>query len=152
MDAEVGRAWQISPISRLLVEGAFVLDGTMRFHDKPQGRSVLRDAKRGWSSRAASDDNSVKVDINPVAMVPQRHNEEKELRRMRAKFFAAIRSQLAFLAKWEQENDDPSRMHAEDSKNSHKLDPFWRHKCWWTNGRRNAAATVANGPAGATNK
>ena len=25
---------------------AFVLDGTKRFHDKPQGRTVLRDAKR----------------------------------------------------------------------------------------------------------
>ena len=39
-------AWQISPIYRLLVEGPFVLDGTKRFHDKPQGRIVLRVAKR----------------------------------------------------------------------------------------------------------
>ena len=47
VNAEVGREWQISPICRLLVERSFVLDGTKRFHDKPQGRSVLRNAKRG---------------------------------------------------------------------------------------------------------
>ena len=44
--ASVHKAWQISPSCRLLDELAFVLDGTQRFHDKPQGWSVLRDAKR----------------------------------------------------------------------------------------------------------
>ena len=46
VNASVYKALQISPICRLLVEGAFVLDGTKCFHDKPQGRSVMRDAKR----------------------------------------------------------------------------------------------------------
>ena len=32
--ASVYEAWQKSPICRLMVEGAFVLDGTKRFHDK----------------------------------------------------------------------------------------------------------------------
>ena len=54
--ASVYKAWQISPICRLLVEGAFLLDGTKCFHDKPKGRSVMRDVKKGRSSRAASGD------------------------------------------------------------------------------------------------
>ena len=54
--SSVYQAWQISPICRLLVEGAFVFDGTKRFHDNPQGLSVLRDAeKKGRSFRAASE-------------------------------------------------------------------------------------------------
>ena len=76
MNAEVGRAWQISPICRLLVEVAFVLDGTMRFHDKPQGRSVLRDATRVGPTEVRQITMVVKVDVNFVAMVPQRHSEE----------------------------------------------------------------------------
>ena len=72
--ASVYKAWQISPNCRLLVEGAFVLDQTKRIHDKPQGRIVLRVARE--SSRAASDDNGVKVDTNLAAMVPQKHSEE----------------------------------------------------------------------------
>ena len=35
--------------------------------------------------------------------------------------------QKAFQAEWEQENDDPSGIHAEESKDSHKLDTFSRH-------------------------
>ena len=62
-------------------------------------------------------------------MVPQRHNEENG--RYTATAESRIPRQIAFLPEWEQENDDPSRMHAEDSKNSHKLDTFWRHECWW---------------------
>ena len=46
VEASVYKAWQISPICRLLFEGVFMLDGTKRFHDKSQGRTVLRDAKR----------------------------------------------------------------------------------------------------------
>ena len=53
--ASVCNAWQISPICRLPVVGAFVLDGTKRFHDKPQGRSVMRDAKKGSVLQAASE-------------------------------------------------------------------------------------------------
>ena len=75
-------------------------------------------------------------------MVPQRHNEENErcIATAKRKILAGIRSHKAFLEEWDQEIDYPSRMHAEDSKNSHKLDTFWRHTCWWTTGQYNAAA------------
>ena len=68
-----------------------------------------------------------------------------------AKFLAAIRSQTAYFAEWEQANDDQSHMHAENSKNSHKLDTFCSKECWWVMGRQNATATVCARPAGATN-
>ena len=38
--ASVYNAWQISPICRMLVAGAFVLDGTKPFYDKNHGRIV----------------------------------------------------------------------------------------------------------------
>ena len=43
--ASVYNAWQISPICPLQVKGAFLLDGTKCFHDKNQGRIVLKDAE-----------------------------------------------------------------------------------------------------------